>query len=246
MSNNQLVLILQNLLLTPASDFYLSTLFRSTDKQSLDPRVIERIDFGTFEVMGVEFEIACTDFEVKGLSHTQIKFDADNNPEIVVEGNQVTFSAKHPNNQAGYERPPEVPAEIRGVGKLVINIAGDYLDEGRLSLTIKNIQKVQGIFSCALEVEDELDTAQVSFSTISFEPILSNNNVAVDIELNSVFKDIINQVLNREKTLQLLVDELNSHLSTAQSLAALSQVVTACAREALADFKRGSVHSNYP
>lgn len=243
MSDNQLVLILQNLLLTPSSDFYLSTLFRSADQQSLDPRVIERIDFGIFDIMGVEFEIACTDFEVKGLSHTQVKFDADNKPEIVVEGNQVTFFAKHPNNQFGYERPPEVPAEIRGEGTLVISMAGEHLDEGRLNLTIKNVQTVHGVFSCALEVEGELDTAQVSFSTVSFEPVLSKTNVVVDIELNSVFKDIINQVLNREKTLQLLVDELNIHLSTAQSLAALSQVATTCARQALGDFIRASAHA---
>lgn len=243
MSDNQLVLILQNLLLTPASDFYISTLFRSADKQSLDPRVIERIDFGVFEVMGVEFEIECTDFELEGLSNTQVKFDADNNPEIVVEGNQVTFAAKHPNNQAGYERPPQVPAEIRGEGRLVISMAGEYLEEGRLSLTIKNVHDVQGVFSCALQVEGELDTAQVTFSAMSFEPQLNNHNVAVDVELNSVFKDIINKVLNREKTLQLLVDELNTHIATVQSLDALSQVATACARQALGEFKRGAARA---
>lgn len=244
MSDNQLVLILQNLLLTPASDFYISTLFRSPDKQSLDPRVIERINFGTFEVMGVEFEVECADFEVKGLSNTQVKFDADNNPEIVVEGSQITFAAKHPNHQVGYERPPQVPAEIEGEGRLVISIAGDYLEEGRLGLKIKSVHDVHGVFSCALEVEDELGTAQVFFSAVSFNPVLGNSNVAVSVELNSVFKDIINQVLNRENNLQLLVGELNSHISTPQSLVALSEVATAHARQALGDFKRVSIHTN--
>lgn len=106
MPDNQLVLILQNMLLTPSSDFYMSSLFYSDDKQSLDSRIIEHINMGVFEILGSEISIEVYDVEVKGCSNAQVRFNAQGAPDIIVDGNVVSFIATHPNTQDGYQRPP--------------------------------------------------------------------------------------------------------------------------------------------
>lgn len=89
MSNNQLVDILQNMLLTPASDFYVSKLLHSPEQDSLDPCSIAEIYLGSFYVLNTLFEIVVKNLHVKGLSNTQVKFNQQGNPEIVVVGNKV-------------------------------------------------------------------------------------------------------------------------------------------------------------
>ena len=237
MLNNQLVQALKNLLLTPTSDFYISNLLHDPDKQSLDPLVIERIDMGSFDILESKIEVVYADIVLKGLSNTQVRFDANNKPEIIVDGSRVSFKAKHPNTQAGYDRPTDVPAEIVGSGRLIIRIDGNLMPEGTLALTIKSVNDVQGVFNATLEVEEQLDTAQVEFTAISFNPEVTNENLAIDIELESIFVSVIKQILNREDKLQTFVNELNIHLSTDASLAGLSQVATQYARLALGDLR---------
>ncbi|WP_324830321.1 hypothetical protein [Pseudomonas saxonica] len=123
MSNNQLVDILQNMLLTPASDFYVSKLLHSPEQDSLDPCSIAEIYLGSFYVLNTLFEIVVKNLHVKGLSNTQVKFNQQGNPEIVVVGNKVSFTAKQPNTQEGYERPSDVPAQVEALGEL--HITGD-------------------------------------------------------------------------------------------------------------------------
>lgn len=80
MSDNQLVQILQNMLFTPASDFYIAKLLHSSEQDSLDPCNIKEIDLGSFDIMGVPFEIVVKNLHVKGLSNTQIRFDQQGKP----------------------------------------------------------------------------------------------------------------------------------------------------------------------
>ena len=237
MSDNQLVLILQNMLLTPSSDFYLSSLFYNEDKRSLDPRVIEHIDMGVFEVLGSEVSIEVYDMEVKGCSNTQVRFNDQGAPDIIVDGNVVSFIAKHPNTQEGYQRPPHVPAQIQGEGRLLIKINGELMPEGRLGFTVKTVKEVRGVFSAVEEVAGQLETAKVTFSSLSFLPDTARGNIEVTAELDTSLIAIINQILNRESSLQRLTDEMNKHLALQPSMAALSDVATQYARQALGDFK---------
>lgn len=237
MPDNQLVLILQNMLLTPSSDFYMSSLFYSDDKQSLDPRVIEHINMGVFEILGSEISIEVYDVEVKGCSNTQVRFNAQGAPDIIVDGNVVSFIATHPNTQDGYQRPPYVPAQIQGDGRLLIKINGELMPEGRLGFTVKTVKEIRGVFNAVEEVAGQLETAKVTFSSLSFLPETGSGNIEVKAELDTAFITIINQMLNRESSLQRLADEMNNHLALPPSLTALSNVATQYARQALGDFK---------
>ena len=237
MSDNQLVQILQNMLFTPASDFYLSKLLHSPEQNSLDPCDMAEIDLGSFDVGGIPFNVVIKNFHVKGLSNTQVRFDQQGNPEVVVVGNKVSFTAKQPNTQAGYERPSDVPAQVEGMGELHINIAGSQMPPGSLSVTIKATDAIIGVFTAKEEIEGQLDSATITFSAFSLHPSVSGNTIEVVADLDTAFLKVINEILNRENSKQALLDEMNTFLASAATLASLSQKATEQARLALADFQ---------
>ena len=237
MSDNQLVQILQNMLFTPASDFYLSKLLHSPEQNSLDPCDMAEIDLGSFDVGGIPFNVVIKNFRVKGLSNTQVRFDQQGNPEVVVVGNKVSFTAKQPNTQAGYERPSDVPAQVEGMGELHINIAGSQMPPGSLSVSIKATDAIIGVFTAKEEIEGQLDSATITFSAFSLHPSVSGNTIEVVADLDTAFLKVINEILNRENSKQALLDEMNTFLASAATLASLSQKATEQARLALADFK---------
>lgn len=237
MSDNQLVQILQNMLFTPASDFYIAKLLHSSEQDSLDPCNIKEIDLGSFDIMGVPFEIVVKNLHVKGLSNTQIRFDQQGKPEVVVEGNTVSFTAKQPNTQVGYERPSDVPAQVEALGELHITIADSPIPAGSLNITIKSTDAIRGVFTAQEEIEGQLDSAKITFLALSLHPLVSGDTIEVVAELETVFLKVINEILNRESSKQALLDEMNTFLASAQTLASLSQQATEHARLALADFK---------
>lgn len=236
MSDNQLVDILQNMLLTPASDFYVSKLLHSPEQDSLDPCSIAEIDLGSFCVLNTLFEIVIKNLHVKGLSNTQVRFNQQGNPEIVVDGNKVSFTAKQPNTQAGYERPSDVPAQVQALGELHISIAGTQMPTGSLGITINATDEIKGEFTAEEEIEGQLDSAKITFSAFSIHPAVSGNTLEVVADLETAFLKVINEILNRESSKQALLDEVNTFLASAQTLASLSQKATEQARLALADF----------
>lgn len=237
MSDNQLVEILQNMLFTPASDFYISKLLHGPEQESLDPCNVAMIDLGSFDVMGIPFEVVIKNFNVKGLSNTQIRFNQQGKPEVVVDGNKVSFTAKQPNTQAGYQRPPDVPAQVKALGELHINIGGSQMPPGTLAVTIKATDALRGVFTGQEEIEGQLDSVSITFSALSLHPAVSDDTIEVVAELDTAFLTVINEILNRESTKQVLLDEVNAFLASAQTLASLSQKATTQARLALADVK---------
>lgn len=236
MSNNQLVDILQNMLLTPASDFYVSKLLHSPEQDSLDPCSIAEIYLGSFYVLNTLFEIVVKNLHVKGLSNTQVKFNQQGNPEIVVVGNKVSFTAKQPNTQAGYERPSDVPAQVEALGELHITGDGSPMPVGSLSITIKATDQIMGVFTAEEEIEGQLDSAKITFSAFSLHPSVSGDTIEVEADLVTFILEEINQFLNRESSKQTLLNEMNTYLARAQTLASFSQKATEQARLALADF----------
>ena len=236
MSNNQLVDILQNMLLTPASDFYVSKLLHSPEQDSLDPCSIAEIYLGSFYVLNTLFEIVVKNLHVKGLSNTQVKFNQQGNPEIVVVGNKVSFTAKQPNTQEGYERPSGVPAQVEALGELHITGDGSPMPVGSLSITIKATDQIMGVFTAEEEIEGQLDSAKITFSAFSLHPSVSGDTIEVEADLETLFLEQINQFLNRESSKQTLLNEMNTYLASAQTLANFSQKATEQARLALADF----------
>lgn len=241
MSNDQLVQILQNMLFTPASDFYVSKLLHSPDQDAIDPCSIAEIDLGTFDVMGFPVEIVIKNLNIKGLSNTQIRFDQQDRPEVVVVGNKVSFAAKQPNTQMGYERPSDVPDQVQALGELHITIGGGSISPGSLSITIKATDEIIGVFTAEEEIEGNLKSAKITFSVLSLHPSVSGDTIEVVADLETAFLKVINDILNRESSKQALLDEMNTFLASAQTLASFSQKATEQARLALADFKGAPV-----
>lgn len=241
MSNNQFVDILLNMLLTPKSDFYISKLLYSADKKSLDPCVISSIDLGVTEVFGVQFAILVKDLEVKGLSDTQVRIDAQNKPDIVVVDNEVTFHAKQPNTQEGYQRPPDVPAQVEAVGSLHITVGGEVMPPGTFKVVIKSTDPIQGVFKVVEAVAGDIDSVNIVFSALSIHPATSNGNISVVADLQTSFIGVINDVLNSEKNLLALIADINEHVSTPQILSSISEKATQFARQALSKIGRDVV-----
>lgn len=241
MSENQLVQILLNMLLTPASDFYVSKLLHSPEYESLDPCTLMEIDLGSFDVSGIPIEVVIKNLHVKGLSNTQVGFNQQGKPDVVVDGNKVSFTAKQPNTQAGYERPSDVPAQVEALGELNINIAGSQMPSGSLRITITATDEIRGVFTAEEEIEGQLDSAKITFSAFSLHPPVSDNTIEVCAELDTAFLTVINEVLNRESSKQSLMGKINDFLASAPTLASLSQKATEQARLALADLKNHSL-----
>lgn len=241
MSNNQFVDVLVNMLLTTKSDFYISKLLYSADNKSLDPCVISSIDLGVTEVFGVEFAILVKDLEVKGLSDTQVRIDAQNKPDIVVVDNEVTFHAKQPNTQEGYQRPPDVPAQVEAVGSLHITIGGEVMPPGTFKVVIKSTDPIQGVFKVVEAVAGDIDSVNIVFSALSIHPATSNGNISVVADLQTSFIGVINDVLNSEKNLLSLITYINGHVSTPEMLSNISDKATQFARQALSAISRDAV-----
>ncbi|AMZ70683.1 MULTISPECIES: hypothetical protein [Pseudomonas] len=234
MSDSQLVQLLENMLLTPASDFYLSSILYNPDGSALDPLTIAEVDLGSFTIEKIPIDIVIKKLNILGLSNSQVKLDNGTDPEIVVDGSTVTFHGKQPNTQDGYQRPPAVPNQIQASGELHVNLNHIDMPPGTFSLTINHVDDLTGVFSATEAVDGQLDTAVVNFSALSVNPVVGNGNITIDIDLATVFKATINQLLNEDANQTKLIAALNGQLSNPNLLASLSQVATTEARKALA------------
>ncbi|RBH56711.1 hypothetical protein EXW72_04455 [Pseudomonas sp. BCA14] len=235
MSDSQLVQLLENMLLTPSSDFYLSKILYNADGSALDPRTIAAVDLGSFSLEGVPIDIVIKKLNIRGLSNSQVKFDSGTNPEIVVDGSTVTFHAKQPNTQDGYQRPATVPNQILANGELHVTLDHSDMPPGTISLTINHVDDLTGVFSATEAVDGQLDTTVVNFSSLSINPVIGNGNLTIVVDLDTVFKATINQLLNEDANQKKIIDALNSEISNPDLLASLSQIATQEARKALAN-----------
>lgn len=148
----------------------------------------------------------------------------------------MSFTAKQPNTQEGYERPSGVPAQVEALGELHITGDGSPMPVGSLSITIKATDQIMGVFTAEEEIEGQLDSAKITFSAFSLHPSVSGDTIEVEADLETLFLEQINQILNRESSKQTLLNEMNTYLASAQTLANFSQKATEQARLALADF----------
>lgn len=230
--DNQLVALLENSLLTPASDFYIAKILHNPDGSALDPRSIQTLDLGMHEVEGISIGVVLKNVLVQGLSNVQVKFTSPTQPEISVEGNTVTFHAQQPDQQADYQRPSDVPNQILMKGELDITLAGQTMPPGTISVTVNTVGEILGIFEATEQVDGQPSTAVVTFTKFAVFPSVGGGNIVIQVDLNTVFKDTINYVLNQPDSLQKLIDQVNQELATPDVLAALSQSATDAARKA--------------
>lgn len=229
MPDNPLIDIIENILLTPSSDFYIATILHDPKGNALDRRTIESLDLGTnFE--SIEIGITIKNLVVKGMSNVQVALDGQGNPEISADGDTVTFHAKLPNQQPGYTRPGDVPAEVEANGELDVSIGGTQMPSGTIALTISAIGDLTGVFN-ATEGPGGLSTVEVTFTSLKLNLDLASDVMKVNVTLPTVFSDTINRILNQPEMQQTFLDQINARLSSSDILLGLSQFATtqACA-----------------
>jgi hypothetical protein len=187
------------------------------------------------QVEGIPIGIVIKALTVKGLSNAQVIFDQDGNPRITVVDDTVTFHAKLPNTQAGYQRPPDVPPQVCAHGQLLVTIAGTVMPPGTIDLVIHSVDDLTGVFTATERESRKLSTLQIDFTHLSVNTALTPNNLVIAITLDTVFVQTINQVLNLPDIQAKLIGEVNTRLASPDILASLSQVATEQARKALAN-----------
>lgn len=231
-SNSTLVGLLENMLLTPTSDFYLSTLLHDPNGQSADPLTASSIDLGTQSVFDVNVGIVLTNVIANGLSDVQVNF-VNGVPDVQVNDDTVTFTGKMPNTQDGYTRPPDVPDHLIMSGGLDCTIAGQAMPPGTVSVSVKTAS-LAGSFQVAGDDNDLANTAQVTFTSVKLSADRTTDNIQIDIQLDTAFKDAIQDALNTPDNFQQLIDQANSLLAGSSTLSDLSDYATQAARRALA------------
>ncbi|HEX3406613.1 MAG TPA: hypothetical protein VHS81_05185 [Caulobacteraceae bacterium] len=234
MADNQLVDLIENILLSPSSDFYISNILHDPAGNALDPRTIDRVDLGVFQVEGIQIGIVIKNLVVKGLSNVQVAFDGQGNPKITVDGDTVTFHAILPNRQDGYTRPADVPEPAHADGDLDVSIGGQPMPPGTLALTISAIKDLTGVFD-ATEGGGGLSTVNVDFKRVSLGIDVGTSALVVKVKLPTIFNETINYVLNQADTQAKFLEQVNAKLSSPDILSTLSQVATEKARAALAN-----------
>lgn len=225
MSNDSpLVDLIENMLLTPSSDFYISTFLYS--KEGADPLFVSNFGEVQQNIDGIDFVISFNNITAKGLSNIQIKFDASGDPEITVVGNQVTFHGKLPNTQDGYKRPDDVPPNLQITGELDVTIGGQVMPKGSFCVTVQTIDDMSGFFTVTEDQAGQLSTARVTFTALSLNPAESTNNISITVNLNTSFAPTINQVLNTPELYGQIIQEINEKINSPSFLGTLSQRAT--------------------
>ena len=234
MADNALIEVIENILLTPSSDFYIATILHDPAGNALDPRTVDVLDLGTFNIDGINLGIVIKNLTVHGLSNVQVIFDPQGNPDITVSGNTVTFHARLPNTQPGYTRPPDVPSQVQAHGALNVTIAGQPMPPGTLDLTLQRVEDLTGVFTATESTGGDLSTLEVQFTSVSVHPRLGDGNMTITVNLPTVFVSTINHVLNQPGNQAALLEQVNLKLASPDILNSLSQVATQQARKALA------------
>lgn len=220
--------LLVNYLITPGSDFYLSTILYSSSGNSLDPLSISNIDLGTFTIEGVPVGVEFSDVSVRGLSNVQVIMNGDQ-PDVTIDGSTVTFNATLPNVQQGYQRPPSVPTTLQLNGTLNVTIGGEAMPSGTISATVNTISDAVAVWT----LTDGGNLITITFSSASVTADTTTSNMKITVSIDSGFGPTLNQILNTPQVYSLIIQQLNDELAQSSILSQLSQTATNAARKAL-------------
>ncbi|NKB45068.1 MAG: hypothetical protein GKS03_12400 [Alphaproteobacteria bacterium] len=231
-NSDQLVALLENFLLTPESDFYLSTILFDPAGGSIDPLKIPELDLGTVTVDNIDFSINVKNLSVDGLSNIQVVFN-DGNPDIIVDGNNVTFVAKLPNTQDGYNRPTEVPATLQMFGELFVAINGTVMTPGTISINVNSIDDITGLFTATEESSGDLGSALITFASVVVAAEETSSNIQIEVCLDTPLSATVNKILNQPKYYEKILAQINNTAAEPAVLKKLSQFATQAAQNAL-------------
>lgn len=234
MSDNPLVDAIENILLVPSSDFYIAKILYSEGGDALDPRTIDSFTLNGIVVSDILLDITVGQFNVRGLSNVEVPTLPNGQPAVSVDGDAVTFSAHLPNTNPQYQRPADVPDQVQAGGTLQVSIGDQKMPPGTIAITIQTIQELSGSFTVAETQDGDLNTLSVDFTRLIISPDLSDNNMIIQVKLDTAFIDAVNTVLNLPANQQQLLEQLNQYVNQPGVLVQLSQIATQQAKAALA------------
>jgi hypothetical protein len=224
----------------PASSAYLPRTVYGFASPPLEPFQIGQISLGNSEHAGIQLEdLRATQARVIGISNIKAPGELLVFRPAVIDA-VLALSRLEPAPQVTIERDGsqktlQVPAPpLQVAGDFAMNVEGE--DEpytGRFTL------KLQGPNVLAsLEVSGaELDELQITFKKLEIESPL--DKTSIEVEINSEFKDVINQLINQDAFKRKALQGVNER--AAQSLGAISQTATANVRKTVAARLDGSV-----
>lgn len=219
----------------PQTAFYLSKIILKADSPRLEPYQAAGLDLGELEVAGLRVGVKLANINIQGMSNIQIKKEGVN-PAISLNGSEVTFYADRPNTEAPPAGIPQLM--IFDADLLLFKASGEPLDKGQLHVEIKNAE-LAGVFN-ATSADGKAATVNIEFTKLVLQKALDQpGNITAVLNIKSFIKQALNKIINKQSTLQKLVDGLNDKLQDPGILQAISKGATDAAREALRLFPAG-------
>lgn len=212
----------------PASDFYITKLIRKSENPVLEPFTLSDLNAGTISIFGQNIGVVLKNISVAGLSNIQVA-KTGNKPQITENPDgSITFVAVRPNTEAP---PAGVPTD------LTINTT-IYLDaQGVPSPPIPAVVTVHsatltGTFRSSGDVTVP-SSVTVRFTSLVLKAPTGSENVGITLNVDSVFKPQVMQLLQQPSTQQDILNEINNKLNAADVLNAVSNAATQGAQNAL-------------
>ncbi|WP_346882203.1 hypothetical protein [uncultured Algibacter sp.] len=211
----------------PNSKFYISKLIAGSTKPQLEPFKDSSLDLGPQTILGETMNFSLKNLVVQGLSNVQVVKNGGK-PEITVNGNNVTFTAKIPNTEAP---PTNIPKVLTLVTSLNVTPKNTPAFGGNLTVTVKTANLI-GSFD-ATSVDGTPQKAEISFDKLQISASASSSNINIDLEMNSPFTSFIESILSQEAIINRIMSGVNATVNQPNVLGALSNYATITAREAL-------------
>lgn len=227
MASNPFNQLLIAYLTTPSSDFYLSKLILGSTNPTLEPFKASKVDLGNQNILGTEIAITLTNLDVVGISNVQVE-KKDAKPVITISGNDVTFIAQTPNTEAP---PKNIPKEITLTSDLNLISNGVPPIVGTITIQIKT-STITGSF-VATSSDGTPQTVNVDFTKLGLSATSDNQNIAININVNSPLSSFINSVFSQAIIQQKIITAIGSQINQPPVLQAISKYSTEAARKAL-------------
>ncbi len=217
----------------PASDYYLpKVVYGSTDPQ-LEPDQIDQIALGDQTIGGMPFQnLQFQQVTVTGLSNIAAPVDQLVLNESGLNGTLALSTLVPPPQvsvvRGGVTMMEQVPSPpLTLTGQFSMQPQGDPTTlGGSFTVTVS-----QSTVLTAVQVSGQ-DLAELDIQFQQLQLTAASADITVAVQIDSVFQNIVNEVLNQDEIKQAAVQGVND--KAAQDLAAISRTATAGARRLIA------------
>ncbi len=216
-----------------ASDYYLPKVVSRNADPTLEPYRIDSISLGDQSVEGLDFRnLQLHQMEIKGLSNIAAPADRLVLQEAGMDGTLLLSTLDSPpqvpvvrNGTAATLQVPKSPLTI--TGQFSLQVDGDDEPLGG-SFTIHTVKST--VLASMFATGGELAELDIQFTKLHLDAALGD--IKVDINIDSAFRDIINEVFNQDDIKRKALDGINE--KAAQNLGAIGRTATDGAKKVIA------------